>query len=419
MNVIEDEGYRYFLFPEHLDWYYQKISSPEFEEVLPKLHSATYDFARNEFDHLLICVTNRCNITCDYCFRGFNMQKTKEIEFSDFKVVADYFLAKSQHKPTFQFTGGEVFVKPDIVKWFDYIHGLGARIWVTTNGVANVIHQDPALRRIFSNNPKVHVRVSCDGHNAELYERHRGKPGTFVRVQENIRYLVSIGTPTSIKTVIGPDNFHHLEEILEWAYDLGVVGWNYNVMRYTGALADTPPQDATCKSAGHIKYIGYSDIGRKLTDIIRRKPYLAPMLGISRYGKILDTLYSPHPHGVRMMYYTLNFDGEVYLNDNLFAAEYSRGNIWEIGVNAFNGLENAWESLDLDLECCKRCTIHRFCFQKGDYGELYIKHPDLQSEFPNCADIRRHFTDMLGLREEGKSLYRLMSTPSERFPSPE
>lgn len=419
MNIIEYEGYRYLLFPEQLDWYFQKIDEPSLDVVIPRSYPVDYDFARNEFDHLLICATNRCNITCDYCFRGFNMKKTKEIDFSDFKIVADYFLAKARHKPTFQFTGGEIFIKPDIERWFEYVHDRGARIWMTTNGVANLIRENITLRQIFTNNPKVHVRVSCDGHTAELYERHRGKPGTFKRVEDNLRYLVSIGAPTSIKTVIGPENFPYLEEILEWAYDLGVVGWNYNVMRYTGALAETPPSDATCKSAGHIEYIGYTEIGRKLTDIMRRKPHLAPLLGISRYGKILDTLYSPHPHGVRMMYYTLNFDGEVYLNDNLFTPEYSRGNIWVDGIDAFNGLKEAWEKFDLDLDCCKRCSIHRFCFQKGDYGELFHKQADLRAEFPNCPDIRRHFTDMLSLREEGKALYRLMATPSERFPAPE
>ena len=419
MNVIEHDGYRYLLFPEQMDWYWQPADVPINEDFLPRQIDVNYDFARNEFDHLLVCVTNRCNITCDYCFRGFNMKKTEEISFADFMVVANHFIAQARHKPTFQFTGGEVFVKPDIEKWFDYLHERGTRIWMTTNGVSSKIRNDPTIRRIFSHNPKVHVRVSCDGHTAELYERHRGKPGTFRQVEDNLRYLVSIGTPTSIKTVISPENFPYLEEILDWAYDLGVHGWNYNVMRYTGALAEQPPPDATCKSAGHIDYVGYTEIGRALTEIVRRKPHLASLLGISRYGKIIDTLYAPKPHGVHMMYYVLNYDGEVYLNDNLYTPEYSRGNIWTDGVAAFNGLLEAREALDLDLECCKRCPVHRFCFQKGDYGELYLKQSELKAEFPNCPDIRRHFTDMLALRQEGKQLYRLISKPSDRFPIPE
>lgn len=418
MNLIEHDGYRYMLFPEQLDWYYQKLDEPMFTNIEPRNYEVNYDFARSEFDHLLVCVTNRCNITCSYCFRGFNMKKTKEISYSDFITVADFFLGKAEHKPTFQFTGGEVFIKPDIEKWFSYIHQRDARIWMTTNGVSKKIYENKTIRRIFSNNPKVHVRVSCDGHTSELYERHRGKPGTFKRVEDNLRYLISIGTPTSIKSVIGPENFPFLEDIMEWAYDLGVSGWNYNVMRYTGAMAKKPPIDATCKRTTDIEYIGYTQIGRKLTDIIRRKPHLASLLGISRYGKILDTLFAPKPHGVHMMYYVLNFDGEVYLNDNLYTPEYSCGNIWTSGTNAFNGLSEAREKLDLDLKCCKSCSIHRFCFQKGDYGELYHKQANLEAEFPNCHDIRKHFIDMLSLRSEGKKLYRLMETPSKRFPIP-
>jgi MoaA/NifB/PqqE/SkfB family radical SAM enzyme len=417
MNVIEDGDYRYTLFPDHLDWYYQPRSEPEFG-VEPRMHEVDYDFARNEFDHLLFCVTNRCNITCDYCFRGFNMKKRREIDFDEFRAVADHFLARARHKPTFQFTGGEVFVKQDIDDWFEYIHERGFRIWMTTNGVSPRIRESQRFRRVFEGNPMGHVRVSCDGHRADLYERHRGGPGTFAKVEQNLRYLVSIGVPTSVKTVVTPENFPFIEEMLEWAYDLGLVGWNYNVMRYTGAMAPMPPSDATCRSKGHIEYVGYTELGRKLTDILRRKPHLAPLLDISRYGKILDTLYAPRPHGVRMLYYMLNFDGEVYLNDNLSGPEHSRGNIWRDGMAAFNGLAELRATLDDDLPCCQRCPIHRFCFQKGDYGELAQRGADLSGEFPNCGDIRRHFTDTLALRDEGKTLFRLVTKRSVRFPPP-
>lgn len=418
LNVIDHEGYRYLLFPDQLDWAFHRIDQPPRRPVEPIPRMPNYDFARSPFDHLLISVTNRCNIVCDYCFRGFDMSERGELQYELFCRIADHFLARATHKPTFQFTGGEVFVRRGIEKWFEYLHERDFRIWMTTNGVSSTI-RDPTIRRIFADNPKVHVRVSCDGHTAELYERHRGKPGTFKRVEDNLKYLADIGQRPSIKTVITPGNFPHLEEILEWAFEIGARGWNYNVVRYTGAMADAPPPNSTAVRKGDIPYVGYVEIGRKLTEILERKPHLAPLLLVSRFGKILDTLYAANPHGVRMAYYVLNYDGNVYVNDNLYRPEFACGNIHEDGMDAFRGLEARYDALDRDLPACSRCVIHRFCFQKGDYGELYQRDRSMSSEFPNCPDLRQHFIEMLALRGRGTALTRLMNPPpSDRWPTP-
>ncbi len=406
-HIVEHGDQRFYLFPEQLDWLAQPAAAPVLSDLVPEERWVDYDFARHEFDFLLIAPTNRCNIVCDYCFRGYDMRRTRELEYEDLTRVADHFQARARHKPTFQFTGGEVFVKEDIDRWFEYLHERDFRIWMTTNGVSPKIHTNERIQRVLVDNPSAHVRVSCDGHTAELYERHRGKPGTFARVEENLKHLVSIGVQTSIKTVITPENFPVLEEILDWCYDIGLAGWNYNVLRYTGAMAAEPPPDATAKRQGEIPYVGYVEIGRKLTEIVRRKPHLAPLLAISRYGKILDTLYSSQPQGVRMQYFMLNYDGNVYTNDNLTRPEHVRGNIWQDGMEAFRGLAAAHHELDLDLPCCQRCPIHRFCFQKGDFGELHDLDPTLQSEFPNCPDLRQHFFEMMALGPVGLELAEL------------
>jgi radical SAM protein with 4Fe4S-binding SPASM domain len=407
--VVERRNQRFYLFPDYLEWFAQDSRGPRLNDLRPESFCVDYDFAKHEFDHLLVGVTNRCNIVCDYCFRGYDMRKTNELSYEDLTRVADHFLKRAQHKPTLQFTGGELFVKEHIDRLFWYLHERGFRIWMTTNGVSSKIRDNELLNRVFRDNREMHVRISLDGHTADLYERHRGRPGTFARVEENIRHLVASGVSVSTKTVLTTENFPYVEEILDWCYELGLDGWNYNVLRYTGAMADAPPENATAKRNGEqLEYVGYVEIGRKLTDILRRKPHLAPLLAVSRYGKILDTLYSPDPLGVRMQYYMLNYDGNVYTNDNLMKPEYACGNIWTDGMDAFRGLKERWDQLDLDLPCCVRCPIHRFCLQKGDFGELFEKDPSLVEEFPNCPDIREHFFEMMELGEEGVTIRNLM-----------
>lgn len=410
-NTFEDHDTRYYLLPDHLEWYFQDRSKPAKKFVFPKKNkSLSYDFGKSEFDQLLVCVTNRCNIVCDYCFRGYNFSKTSEIQFEDFKKVADHFLKNSGQKRTMQFTGGEVFVKEGIEHWFKYLADRGFRVWMTTNGVHKKIRENKIIRDIFKNSGKEryvidghHIRVSLDGPNAEQHERYRQK-GSFIKIIENIKYLKSIGASVSVKSVMTKDNIDYLEEMLEMCYELGLDGWNYNVIRYTGALADTPPPDSTPKIDEKIEYFGYYELGVKLVEILERKPHLAPLLIISRFGKILNTIYHETPISVPMSYYHLKFDGNVYYNDNLQRKEFSPGNILEDGLDAFSGLSEFRKQFDYDLSCCTNCPIHRFCFQKGDYGELFDKDPTLMSEFPNCDDIRKHYFYLFGLKERGVKL---------------
>ena len=411
INTFEDEKNRYYLLPDYLEWYYQDIDKPRKWYIKPKNNKTLdYDFGKGEFDQLLVCVTNRCNIVCDYCFRGYNFSKTKEIQFEDFTRVADHFLANSGPGRTMQFTGGEVFVKEGIEHWFKYLNDRGFRIWMTTNGVHRKIRENELIREIFANTSAEryktnghHIRVSLDGPRAEIHERYRQK-GSFDKVIENIRYLKSIGASVSVKSVMTHENAQYLEEMLEFCHELGLDGWNYNVIRYTGALSDNPPEDSTPKMKGTLDYFGYYELGLMLVDILERKPHLAPLLGISRFSKILNTLYMDRPSSVPMSYYLLKFDGNVYYNDNLQYSRYSPGNIWEHGMDAFRGLKEFRQHFDYDMPACKTCPIHRFCFQKGDYGELYEKDKTLSSEFPNCDDIRKHYFYLIGLKERGLKL---------------
>lgn len=414
-NTMEDEDSRYYLLPDYLEWYYQDKSLPARKFIKPQgTKTLEYDFGRTAFDQLLLCVTNRCNIVCSYCFRGYNFTKTKEIQFEDFKTIADHFHANAKDRPTMQFTGGEVFVKEGIEHWFKYIHDKGFRIWMTTNGVHQKIRENRMITDVFRNSgeeryriKRHHIRVSLDGPTAEVHERYRQK-GTFNKVVENIKYLKSIKASVSVKSVMTYENIDQLESMLEFCYELGLDGWNYNVIRYTGALADTPPADSTPKIDEKVPYFGYYELGIKLVDIILRKPHLAKLLSISRFGKILNTLYFSRPSSVPMSYFLLKFDGNVYFNDNLQVGDYTGGNIWESGMDAFNGLETFRKNYDYDLPACTKCPIHRFCFQKGDYGELYAKDPSLQAEFPNCDDIRKHYLFLMGLKDKGAEITNLI-----------
>lgn len=406
-NLIEFGGFRYYLFPDYLDWGVEPAERPLLQDFQPAMRQPVYGIAAGEFDYVTICTTNKCNTICKYCFRGFDMSERPSLDGRIFRDVADHFHERSTAQRTIQFTGGEIFVVPDFVDWLEYARDKGFRLWLNSNGIDKRIASDRRLHDIIGAGANAHIRISLDGHTPELHERFR-KRGSFRQVVRNIEALCRAGADVSVKSVLTPENFPYIEEMLEFVCSLGVSGWNYNVIRQTGAMAEIPPEAATIKCDEAIPYVTYLEINRTLVDIVRRKPRLGPLLTISRFGKDMDTLYSEVPHGLRMVPYFLNYDGNVYFTDDLLVPEYCRGNIFEDGMGAFNGFGELVDKMDTNLPACKRCPIHMFCFQKGNYGELYAIDQTLQSEFPNCDDIRAAFYFLLSQNGTGADLYESM-----------
>jgi len=406
-NLVEFGGFRYYLFPDYLDWGVEPVDQPARRDFQPASRQPTYGIAAGEFDYVTICVTNKCNTICKYCFRGFDMSRRPSLDGQAFRRVADHFHEHSTGHRTIQFTGGEIFVVPDFVDWLEYARDKGFRLWLNSNGIDRRIADDRRLHDIIGAGANAHIRISLDGHTPELHERFR-KRGSFRQVVRNIEALCRAGTDVSVKSVLTPENFPYIEDILEFVASLGVSGWNYNVIRQTGAMAETPPETATIKCDEAIPYVTYLAINQMLVDIIRRKPHLGRLLTISRFGKDMDTLYAESPHGLRMVPYFLNFDGNVYFADDLLVPEYCCGNIFEDGMKAFNGFNELIDRMDTNLPACTRCPIHMFCFQKGNYGELYAIDPSMKSEFPNCGDIRSAFYFLLSQHKSGPDLYESM-----------
>lgn len=405
-NVINYEGFRYYLAPEQLYWSVESSTRPIRQVFSPIDRSPAYDIAANEFDYITICTTNKCNTICKYCFRGFDMSEAPSLDFDTFKQVADHFYARSTTNRIVQFTGGEVFVVRDFLDWLEYAQRLGFRLWLNSNGIDHRIATNHRLHRILGAG-QAHIRISLDGHTAELHERFR-KRGSFAKIVRNIEALCKAGVDVSIKSVLTSENFPFIESMLEFVQSLGASGWNYNVIRSTGAMADEPLSKSTIKCDEKISYVNYFDVNRTLVDIILRKPHLAPLLAISRLGKDIDTIYSPTPHALRMVPYFLNYDGNVFFADDLLYPEFCRGNILTDGMAAFNGFDELADCYDTNLPACTRCPIHKFCFQKGNYGELYKLDPTLRSEFPNCGDIQNAFVYVLSLQDTGADIYRDM-----------
>lgn len=389
--IIEYNNERFYISPDHLTCYYHDTYSQKDISIEPesKPYNLTYEY--DIHDYILFIITNRCNTTCKYCFRNFINKKSSsegnEININDFIEIIGLFKAKTNSdKKTIQFSGGELFIKKNIERYFEGAIEKGFRVWLSTNGISDKICSDTILD-IFRNNPQVHVRISLDGHMPKIHEQYRQR-GTFAKVLSNIKKLTLNNVSVSVKSVITADNFQYLEYFLDFIYELEISGFTYNVIRKTGQW-----------NSG-IKEISHLLIIKKLVEIVYRKPHLSHMLGLTPFGKLLDNIYSRKPTLLSAIGYVVNYNGDVFIHDNLFYDEYKIGNYFKDGLTVFSNDEmfNLRNKLDLNKISCQKCYANRFCL-KGDYGELYIIDKTLNAEFPNCEDLRESFLYSISLKE--------------------
>ena len=70
------------------------------------------------FNHLSIYLTERCNLSCTYCYINKNCRK--ELNFATLKKAVDFFYYNSGTHKSFSFLGGEpLLAYPILLKTID------------------------------------------------------------------------------------------------------------------------------------------------------------------------------------------------------------------------------------------------------------------------------------------------------------
>jgi AdoMet-dependent heme synthase len=82
----------------------------------------------------MIEVTNRCNLSCGFCFNKLYVpqkRKSQELSTSNIKNIIDKI--KESKIPIVRFTGGEPLLRGDIFELMDYAYKKGLKVWLNTN----------------------------------------------------------------------------------------------------------------------------------------------------------------------------------------------------------------------------------------------------------------------------------------------
>jgi len=163
-----------------------------------------------------IKLTSRCNLRCVMC--KYWQTTTEESLPSDrWRAVFGELAALGCRKV--HFSGGEIFLRRDVLDLAESAVGLGLKVNLTTNGT--LIDRDRA-RRIGAIGVNS-VSVSLDGPTARSHDRVRRRPQAFRRSVHAIRWMRSSSDRVRVRInfVVMRKNFRRLPEMVRLAGELG------------------------------------------------------------------------------------------------------------------------------------------------------------------------------------------------------
>src|SRR3954468_3685863 len=190
--------------------------------------------------------TMRCNLHCEFCYVGdlLNIEGEWREELT-LDALSKAF--PDQNGFQISLTGGEIFMRKDIMSVLDLFRGKGyACGYLTTNGTIITEERAEALAELAAKGFLKHISVSVDGPK-ELHDGARGLEGTFERTTAGLKRLQDAarrkGAPlrVSINTTVAHESLDALDRMVDVAQELGVdaIGLNHLMYSTPDEVAET------------------------------------------------------------------------------------------------------------------------------------------------------------------------------------
>jgi len=179
---------------------------------------------------LVLELTYNCNLHCDYCYAT----DTSQSELSTNDIFDILLQAKEMGCLYLSLTGGEPFVRRDLVDIVAFADRHGYHTLIQTNGTLIDEAKADALARF----KHLIVAVTLHGASAATHERFTHVPGSFEKSVNGIRNLTSRGIQTVVRQVVMNNNVAETEQMGDLAHSLGAT-INRNPMLYPSVLGST------------------------------------------------------------------------------------------------------------------------------------------------------------------------------------
>lgn len=157
-----------------------------------------------------LCVTNRCNLKCVYCYQKYHGWDDKEYTTNELLDLINELAGMGTRY--ISLNGGEALLRKDIDAVVDKVRSKNILCHISTNGLL-IKDNIPVLRKVDS------VAVSIDGAE-ESNDLNRGA-GVHKRIIEAIEYLIENRIKFHTHTVLTKNNKNAVNEMMALAQRYG------------------------------------------------------------------------------------------------------------------------------------------------------------------------------------------------------
>lgn len=192
----------------------------------------------------VICeISYVCNLACPTCFRWTSKEDEHELDLKQWK---DVITKLKEWLGTFNltFTGGEPFLRKDILDIFKFATSNGIVTGVVSNG--SLI--DKTLARRIVDSGLDGLCLSLNSLKRHIHNETRGTNGSYDEVMTAIENVKSIkqGMRLSLSTTVVRENIRELVEMVEWTKSTGLYGIHFQPIM-PATLLPTYDQDGNFK----------------------------------------------------------------------------------------------------------------------------------------------------------------------------
>lgn len=160
-------------------------------------------------------VTYRCNLKCEMCYLQDNFLNKKYPEM-DINQIESFLDGLYPHKPTIILTGGEAFVRTDILSIVKAVKKREMRCCLFSNGT---LLTDEKIERLIELDIDS-ISFSLDGPK-EIFEEITLIPGSFDRLMKNLKTLFDLRSNQKLQItlsgVLSNHSIDHIDFLLDFA----------------------------------------------------------------------------------------------------------------------------------------------------------------------------------------------------------
>lgn len=181
-------------------------------------------------------ITQRCNLKCKHCYAAGVADISQELTHAEALRAIDGFAAFGC--PVLLFSGGEPFIREDILELATYARQKGLRVVFSTNGTCITEEIAKKIAAIGVS----YVGISIDGVR-ETHDAFRGVPGAYERSLAAIRYCREAGVKVGLRVTLTRANVKEIPSIFQLMREENIPRICLYHLVYTGRGADLKSED--------------------------------------------------------------------------------------------------------------------------------------------------------------------------------